>query len=101
MILEVRDPVLAEVARRTATAVPGVARLHELPWGTSALVRSRSRGVEIDRAGATPVLTVRVVAVRGHVVLDVLRTVQRSVREEVRHITGLEVEVVALVVDLD
>lgn len=101
MNLEVRDPVLAEVARRTALATPGVARLHELPWGTSAIVRPRGRGVEVERTGAAPAVNVRLVAARGQVVLDVMRTVQRSVRDELLRLTGLEVEVVVVVVDLD
>ncbi|MHA3704704.1 Asp23/Gls24 family envelope stress response protein [Jatrophihabitans sp. YIM 134969] len=100
MKLEIRDPVVAEVTRRTASTVPGVARLHELPWPAS-LGRGRNRDVEIDRSAGVLVVTVRLVAGRGHPVIEVVRTVQRSVRGELRRLTGLVAEVVVVVVDLD
>ncbi len=101
MTLEVRDPVLAAIGRRTATGTPGVARLHELPWAAGALTRQRSRAVEVQRVGGAPVVTVRLVLRRGRPVVDVVRTVQRSVRDEVRRLTGVAAEVVVVVVDLE
>jgi uncharacterized alkaline shock family protein YloU len=100
--LEVRDPVLVAVAQRTAAGTPGVARLHGAPWRAAALVRARGRGVEVDRnGGGGPVLTVRLVVRRGRTVLEVVRTVQRSVRDELLRLTGLAPEVVVVVVDLE
>lgn len=101
MRLEVRDPVLAVVGQRTASATPGVARLHDVPWRPGALVRPRARGVEVERADGRVTVTVRLVVRRGHPVIDVVRTVQRSVRDELLRLTGVAAEVVVVVVDLD
>jgi uncharacterized alkaline shock family protein YloU len=98
--LEVRDPAVVAVAGRTADAVAGVARLHEPPW-PSTLGRARTRSVEVERSAAGVVVTVRLVVRRGRAVIDVVRTVQRSVRDELLRLTGLATEVVVVVVDLD
>lgn len=96
-----RDPVVAAVSQRTAAAVPGVARLHDLAWRPSGRGRSRGRGVEVERTGDGLVVTVRLVVSRGRPVIDVVHTVQRSVHDELLRCTGLAAEVVVIVVDLD
>ena len=101
MKLEIADPVLVAVTRRTAAAATGVARLHDLPWRSGPVARARGRAVEVDRTGARPVVTVRLVLRRGHPAIDVVRTVQRSVRDELLRTTGLTAEVVVVVVDVD
>lgn len=95
MNLVVRDAVFAAIAERAALAVEGVSRLH------TGLLRGRSGGVEVDRAGVSTVLTVRLVVVRGQPIIELVRAVQRSVRGEVERLTGVIPEVVVVVVDLD
>lgn len=99
--LVVRDPVLTAVATRQALAVPGVTRLHEQSVLHSALHRSRDRGVDVARNGERPVVTVRLVVRRVARVIEVVRTVQRSVRDELLRTTGVDADVVVVVVDLD
>lgn len=101
MTLEVRDPVVATIAAHVAAATAGVARLHATPWRPGPLARPGGRGVEVERHGDGVAVTVRLVVHRGRPVIDVVRTVQRSVGAEVRRVTGLVPEVVVVVVDLD
>ena len=100
MRLEVRDPVVAAVAHRTAAGTTGVVRLHEPPWRPG-LLTHRGRGVDVERRARGPVVTLRVVVRRGPPVIDVVRTVQRSVRDELLRLTGLAAEVIVVVVDVD
>ena len=101
MILDVKDPVGVAVAATTAAGVDGVARVFAPAWRAGARTRGRGQGVTVTRSGDGVAVSLRVVLERDARVLDVVRTVQRSVAGELRRLTGLTAEVGVTVVDLD
>lgn len=98
--IEISEDVVANIAAHCASRTPGVVELSEgFVGGISKLLRhglpgqgEASKGVKVEMAEKTAVIDVSVAVREGHPIPTVASALQRSVKEKVEAMTGLQVE---------
>jgi len=94
--ITVEPEVLETIARLTALAVPGVARL--APARTGRLIKGRD-GVRITFRDGKILVDLYIVVESGHNFLSLGRQVQAEVTRAIQEMVGLEVEAVNVYIE--
>jgi uncharacterized alkaline shock family protein YloU len=98
--IEISEDVVANIAAHCAARTPGVVELSEgFVGGIGKLLRhgfpgqaEASKGVKVEMAEKSAVIDLSVAVREGHPIPTVAAALQRTVKEKVESMTGLQVE---------
>jgi uncharacterized alkaline shock family protein YloU len=98
--IEISEDVVANIAAHCAARTPGVVELSEgIVGGLSKFLRhsfpgqgETSKGVKVEITEKTAVIDLSIAIREGHPIPTVASALQRSVKEKVEAMTGLQVE---------
>lgn len=97
--IEISEDVVANIAAHCAARTPGVVELSDGGGGISKFLRQSfpgqgesSKGVKVEIEEKTAVIDLSIAIREGHPIPTVASALQRSVKEKVETMTGLQVE---------